>query len=296
MLSIEQLEAYVATITSGSFSGAARQLGKAQSVISQHIMNLEIDCGVTLFNRSGRYPQLTTEGKKLLPYAEATLQQHRRLTHHAKLLASTPNQQFSLAMDEGIPLQSIPRLFSELSLQFPMIEIECLSASSSDVIEMVEQGRATCGIVFSEFVLPSNLDFESVGSIKFDVYVAAGHELARNKAAHIDMLRLHRQLIIRSRNHKFSSVNQALSPDIWYADNYYLLLEMAIDGLGWCLLPTHLAESEHARGKLVRVPVEFEQLAWFTNIDVIQHQKLSSDPIHKAARQLLRTLRPLAFS
>ena len=73
MFSIEQLQAFVATVEAGSFSAAARGLSKAQSVISQHIINLEIDCNATLFERTGRYPQLTEAGKQLLPQAKAVL-------------------------------------------------------------------------------------------------------------------------------------------------------------------------------------------------------------------------------
>ncbi|WP_407074468.1 LysR family transcriptional regulator, partial [Psychrobacter sp. CAL346-MNA-CIBAN-0220] len=54
MYSIEQLEAFVLTVNTGSFSSAARSLNKAQSVVSQHVINLEIDCNSELFDRSGR--------------------------------------------------------------------------------------------------------------------------------------------------------------------------------------------------------------------------------------------------
>ena len=47
--SMEQLEAFVAAAAQGSFSGAARALGKAQSAVSTQISNLEIDLGVELF-------------------------------------------------------------------------------------------------------------------------------------------------------------------------------------------------------------------------------------------------------
>jgi hypothetical protein len=43
-LSLEQLQAFAAAET-GSFSAAARQLGKAQSVVSAAVANLEIDLG-----------------------------------------------------------------------------------------------------------------------------------------------------------------------------------------------------------------------------------------------------------
>ncbi len=52
--SIAQLDAFVTTVTEGSFSAAARKLGKAQSRVSTAVANLEIDLGVTLFDRSGK--------------------------------------------------------------------------------------------------------------------------------------------------------------------------------------------------------------------------------------------------
>lgn len=67
MLTTEQLEAFVASVETGSFSAAARQLGKVQSGISQQIMNLELDTGLQLFDRSGRYPQLTALGITCCP-------------------------------------------------------------------------------------------------------------------------------------------------------------------------------------------------------------------------------------
>ena len=83
----------------------------------------------------------------------------------------------------------------------------------------------------------------------------------------MDSLRLYRQLCIRSRNTKTSSFQQAFSPDVWYADNYYVLLELALQGHGWCLLPEHMASSSVLSGNLTRVPIEFEQIGWYANVD-----------------------------
>ena len=64
--SLEQLKILLAAAESGSFSAAARKLGKAQSVVSSAIANLEIDLGLALFDRSGRYPQLTEAGARMV--------------------------------------------------------------------------------------------------------------------------------------------------------------------------------------------------------------------------------------
>ncbi|MGO2509071.1 MAG: LysR family transcriptional regulator [Vibrio hibernica] len=288
MFGIEQLEAFVTTVETGSFSGAARQLKKAQSVISQHIINLEIDCGVDLFIRSGRYPTLTSQGEKLIPHAKATLLQHQRLKNTVELLCNDQPSQLCIGIDEGIPMQKVSNAIAKLQAAYPNIQLEIFGASSIDIIEMLESGRVSTGLVFSELLLPNSIDFECIGAVKFDMYVAKNHSLAKITVPNMDHLRLHRQLLIRSRNTQTSSFQQAFSPDIWHANNYYLLLELALEGYGWCLLPEHIAQQSVNEGTLVRVSTEFEELGWLANIDVIQHQRDSSHPLFKQVRELFR--------
>ncbi|HFQ4971102.1 TPA: LysR substrate-binding domain-containing protein, partial [Vibrio vulnificus] len=163
-----------------------------------------------------------------------------------------------------------------------------LSELHCDIIELVESGRATTGIILSETVLPSTIDFSSLVAVAFDVFVSTEHPLASMPLTHSDQLKLHRQLVIRSKNAQFSSLNQAFGPDVWYADNYFMLLEMAKAGFGWCLLPEHLIDAE--QHGLVKIQNPQLQFGWQANIDVIQHQKWHSDPVHLETRRLLRNL------
>ncbi|MBM4857197.1 LysR family transcriptional regulator [Vibrio parahaemolyticus] len=288
MFTIEQLQAFVATSESGSFSAAARKLGRAQSVISQHIMNMELDCGVDLFDRSGRYPKLTENGHALMPYAQAAISQLDRLNNKATQLFSAQASELVLAIDEGIPLTRLPDVLKNLEQQFPQLQVECLTASSPDIIELVKSERATTGIILSDLQMPRHIDFTNLGNIAFDVYVSSDHPLAAQRITHIDQLKQYRQLVIRSKSAEPGSLNQALSPDIWYADNYYILLELANKGFGWCFLPEHLvADSPNT---LKKVGDYFTKLAWQVNVDLIQHQKWHSDPLHQQAKAELITL------
>ncbi|KAB1455527.1 LysR family transcriptional regulator [Vibrio panuliri] len=291
MFSIDQLEAFVTTVEQGSFSAAARHLNKVQSAISQHIMNLEIDCGVELFDRAGRYPILTADGQRLLPYAKASLIQHRRLFHCAKQLEQTSHQDITLAIDEGIPLTQLSQALKDVIKRYPTLRFECLAASSIDIRQLVIDQRATMGIMFSEASLDDNVDFEGLGGVEFDVYVSKDHPLATETIPHLDMLRLHRQVVIRSKTSEMSSFQQAFSPDVWFADSYFMLMELVASGFGWGMLPKHLAQSDIASDKLIRLRSQFENLAWQANIDVIQHQSVNSCPAHNYFRQRLRELR-----
>ena len=73
MASNEVLQAFVQAATQGSFSAAARKLGKSQSTVSAAVASLEIDLDVVLFDRSSRKPTLTPAGHVLLERAEQVL-------------------------------------------------------------------------------------------------------------------------------------------------------------------------------------------------------------------------------
>ena len=68
----DQLRIFLAIVDTGSFAAAGRRLGRAVSVISYGIANLEAQLGLTLFEREGtRKPQLTVAGRALLAEARA---------------------------------------------------------------------------------------------------------------------------------------------------------------------------------------------------------------------------------
>ena len=61
----EQLLMFKTVMEAGSFSAAARQLGKVPSAVSMAIANLEIDLNLELFQRSGREPKPTPQAQVL---------------------------------------------------------------------------------------------------------------------------------------------------------------------------------------------------------------------------------------
>jgi DNA-binding transcriptional LysR family regulator len=53
-VTLGQLRAFVAAVDEGSFSAAARRLGRTQSVVTQTIANLERQLGLKLFDLTAR--------------------------------------------------------------------------------------------------------------------------------------------------------------------------------------------------------------------------------------------------
>src|SRR5450759_5992141 len=86
-VTLDQLRTFIAAVDEGSFSAAGRKLRRAQSVVSQTLANLEGQLGVKLFDRKGRLPVLTEQGRALLAHARAVAGDMDLFKAHAKGLA-----------------------------------------------------------------------------------------------------------------------------------------------------------------------------------------------------------------
>lgn len=87
------LAVFAAVVRHGSFTGAARELGLAKSVVSHHIGTLEERCGVRLLERSTRSLRLTQVGEQVLAAAQGVVdgvrEVERALEEHREIAAGT---------------------------------------------------------------------------------------------------------------------------------------------------------------------------------------------------------------
>lgn len=74
-----QLETFLKIVETGSFTATANMLGYAQSTVTTQIKLLEEEFGCLLFERLGKSLVLTSEGEKLISYAEQMLQLQRQM-------------------------------------------------------------------------------------------------------------------------------------------------------------------------------------------------------------------------
>lgn len=83
-VTLNQLRTFVSVCDEASFSKASRHLQRAQSAISHAVSALEATLGVTLFERNGRKPELTSAGRLLLADARAVIARTEELKTRAK--------------------------------------------------------------------------------------------------------------------------------------------------------------------------------------------------------------------
>src|SRR6201997_3441935 len=174
-VSLDQLRTFIAAVDEGSFSGAARKLLRAQSVVSETVGNLEDQIGVPLFDRSGRYPKLTPAGVVLLADARSIITGVDLLKARAKGMAVGLEPELSVVVDVFYPIDAITQVAREFRQQYPGVALRIFVEARGSAIQPVIDGRCSVGIIGSLPVVPGTLTNERLSSISFLMVAARDH-------------------------------------------------------------------------------------------------------------------------
>ncbi len=274
---LDQLEAFVLSVKHGSFSAAARKLGRVQSRVSTAIANLEVDLGFELFDRSAKLPVLTKLGEDMYIEAQAVLEQCQRLQSRAMTLTAGQEIALTVAMEEAVPVNAFESLFERVALEFPLLKLTIINGSRDDISGLVDEGKADMGILFHVGKLPSSLEFMSIGQFKQSLIVSSTHSLAACPSPKIADLSQHRQLVIRDR--VGDSQEKALSANHWYIDSYFYMTALVIRGVGWALVPEHVAKSNWYSDDIVELSTEYIPDPLLVEIGVVNRRDKAYGPV-----------------
>jgi len=176
-VTLDQVRAFIAAADEGSFSGAARRLRRAQSVVSQTLANLEGQLGVKLFDRSGRFPVLTDQGRALLAVARAVEGNVDIFKARAKSLAGGLEAELSVAVDVMFPVETFIAAVAAFQKQFPTTLLK-FDLESSAVVEPVLDGRCAIGVVGSWSIERPQLTCEALLKFRTVMVASPQHPLA----------------------------------------------------------------------------------------------------------------------
>jgi DNA-binding transcriptional LysR family regulator len=94
-LTLDQMRVLVAVAETGSFSAAARRLGRVQSAISQSVQSLESALGTPLFEREGKVPRLNDAGRVILGDARRVIDEAETLKARAEAIVGDVEPELS---------------------------------------------------------------------------------------------------------------------------------------------------------------------------------------------------------
>jgi len=163
------------------FGRAAASLGITQPTLSTGIRQLEDQLGVKLVQRGSRYGGLTPEGQRALVWARQIVGDARRLREEMRFTREGLSGHLRIAV---IPtaLTTASRLAAAFNAEHPNVSFTIRSASSVDVLKMLENLDIDAGI--------SYLDNEPLGRVStvvlyreiYSLVCAEDHPLAGQAA------------------------------------------------------------------------------------------------------------------
>ena len=252
MASQEVLLAFVQAATQGSFSAAARKLGRSQSTISAAVASLEIDLDLILFDSSSRKPTLTPAGHVMLQRAEAILAATSRMEMSARQLAQGVEPKLTVAISDTYQSARFEAALVGFEQRYPDLELECLIAECDDLIELVQRGRAHLAFAEMQDTYPPDLVTSTVAErTDLALFVKDDHVLTRVERVDQQVLEQHRELRLATIVNPYDSRAKGR---VWSAPSYLMLMEMAEMGFGWAALPRWLV-ARFGNGSLVELTV-----------------------------------------
>ncbi len=145
VLDLDQLRTFVAIADTGSFTRAAREIHKTQSVVSMQMRRLEDRLGKAIFQRQGRASRLTDDGEKLLGYAR------RMVRLNYETVAAFDDEELSGAVTLGTPGDYAARFLPEVLARFarsnPLVEVTVRCESSPELTDLARAGDVDLAIV-----------------------------------------------------------------------------------------------------------------------------------------------------
>jgi DNA-binding transcriptional LysR family regulator len=257
-VSLDQLRTFIAAAEEGSFSAAARKIGRAQSVVSDLVGNLEGQVGVELFDRSGRYPRLTPEGEVLLTDARCVVAGVDRFKARARGMAAGLEPELSVVMDVFYPIAAIAELAKHFREEFPDTPLRLYVEALGGAFQPVLDGRASLAAVGTLPVMPQGLTAERLGSVAVVMVAAREHPLAALPGViPKGELARHVQLVLTDRS-SLSSGREfgVMSPSTWRLADLFAKHAFLLNGLGWGGMPLHAVERDLREGRLVKLMIE----------------------------------------
>ena len=180
-IEIRHMVALAAVSRTGSFRGAANELGYAQSAISQQVAQLERVIGRELVARSrgAKQVHLTHAGELLLMHFSDIVARFRASQADLAAAVASPAGELRVGFFGGLVLRLLPALMVRLAEEAPrtrLIPVE--AATDAALFEQIERG--TLDMAFVELPLePGPFEHHPLRSDPWVLLVQAGSPLAR---------------------------------------------------------------------------------------------------------------------
>lgn len=250
---LDQLRVFLTVVEVGSFAGAARKLHRATSVISYSIANLEMQLGVTLFDRqTTRKPQLTEAGRTVLAEARTIANGVHGLRAKVKGLLQGLEAEVHVVLDVMLPAERIVDALKAFQEEFPTVALHLHMEALGAVTERVINRNAVIGVSGPMNESIDGIERIGAGNVELIPVAAPNHPLALAEQNAPGAGREFTQLVLSDRSELTKGKEFAvLSNRTWRLADLGAKHMLLREGIGWGNMPTPMIQEDLDSGRLV---------------------------------------------
>ena len=237
---IQKYLSFVKTVELGSFSKAAEALNYSQSGISRMIADLEKEWNIVLLERDRNGVRLTSDGLRLLPFAENLCREYNRLQEEVDELNGIQSGLIRIGTFSSVATHWLPRVIKEFQKDYPNIEYEMLLGDYTEIEEWIATGRVDCGFLR----LPTKPDFDTIELARDELMaiIPSGHPLAKLPTFPVEALGDEPFMFLeKGGKAEIAAIFQKnhVTPDVKFTTwDDYAIMSMVEQGLGISILPS----------------------------------------------------------
>ena len=250
---LDQLRVFLTVFDTGSFAGAARALGRATSVISYTISNLEAQLGVSLFDRGrSKRPQLTVAGRAVVLEARKVLQGIHELRRTVRCLSRDPEVEVALGLDVMMPASRVTEALRAFRAAFPSTSLRLRSGTREVVANLVRERDAAIGICGPPDTAVAEIDRTGIGCVELLPVAAPDHPLALSHRNAPGAAADHVQLALTD-SAPFAGRDRGAAAVTWHVADLAHKRMLLLEGIGWGIMPLPMVQEDIAAGRLTRL-------------------------------------------
>ena len=195
---LEQLQAFLAIVESGSFQKAAGKCSVTQSTISRQIQSLEADLGFELFHRTSQ-SKLTLAGETLLPRARKICLEWQTVKQEITDLITGKQPELCIASIPSVCAYYFPPLLQSFCNQYPDVQLRITSLGSDRALKVLKDGLVDLAIVMNNRFLTTSKEMvvETLYEESIEVLISANHPLTEYECIPWSELIRYRQVIFK---------------------------------------------------------------------------------------------------
>lgn len=153
-LTFEQINAFYAVATTGSFSTAADKIFRTQSAVSIQIAKLEEIIGQRLFYRTTKSIELTEAGSVFLRYVDKIRGLLAEAEQELLDLEKMERGRLVISTSDTTACYRLPGILQAFQARYPGIDLIVRNATSLKTIEKVMQNEVDIGIATLAYLKP----------------------------------------------------------------------------------------------------------------------------------------------